>query len=182
MNQSATSEAAPQPVSAQSEAPRANNAQGNKGSPYKTIAWAVILLGFGVFMLLDPTMMEGAVAEGRRRGLLNLLIMIWGVPGSIGCIALGGFLAYRAYSSLKGGSSVSSTNVASATPPKLALAKPSLPAKRTSEFASKVAPSKRELEARAAKRRAQRAKTQGGLKQQPVSAESEVEEQIAQPV
>lgn len=34
------------------------------------------------------------------------------------------------------------------------------------EFAGKVAPSRRELEARATKRRAQKAKTQGGIKQQ----------------
>jgi hypothetical protein len=50
-------------------------------------------------------------------------------------------------------------------------------------FADKVAPSKRELEAQAVKRRAQRAKMQGGLKPQPtLHAESEVEEQVVQPV
>jgi hypothetical protein len=52
-------------------------------------------------------------------------------------------------------------------------------------FEGKVAPSKRELEAQSAKRKAHRAKTQGGLKQQPapaLEAESEAEERVAQPV
>jgi hypothetical protein len=44
------------------------------------------------------------------------------------------------------------------------------------EFAGKVAPSKRELEAQATKRRAQRAKMQGGLKPQPAPVEAEAEE------
>lgn len=48
-------------------------------------------------------------------------------------------------------------------------------------YAGKVAPSKRELEAQAAKRRAQRAKTQGGLKPQPApvtETENELEEAV----
>jgi hypothetical protein len=49
------------------------------------------------------------------------------------------------------------------------------------EFQGKVAPSKRELEAQSAKRKAQRARVQGGLKQHVLEPENETEEQIAQP-
>lgn len=53
------------------------------------------------------------------------------------------------------------------------------------EFEGKVAPSRRELETRAAKRRAQKAKMSGGIKPQPVPApevkNEETEEQL-QPV
>jgi hypothetical protein len=52
--------------------------------------------------------------------------------------------------------------------------------KGSKEFAGKVAPSKRELEARAAKRRAQKAKMQG-IKQQPTPVESEETEKQLQP-
>jgi hypothetical protein len=50
-------------------------------------------------------------------------------------------------------------------------------------FADKVAPSRRELEERAAKRRAQKSRVQGGLKPQPAPVAQELgdEEETLQP-
>jgi hypothetical protein len=141
--------------------------QENKSNLYRTIAIAVALLGFGIFMLLDPHMMDGATAQGRNALFKSLLIMIWGIPGGIGFIVVGAFLGYRAFTSIKGASSTSSNITPSvatssvATPsitnsaaPKLAFSKPNFSPKRNSSFSAKVAPSKRELEVSAAKRKA----------------------------
>lgn len=140
MNQELPSQSAtPQPAEAQQATP-----QETKSGLYKTIAWAVILIGLGGFMLLDPHMMDGATAEGRNALYKSILIMIWGIPGGIGAIGLGGFLGYRAFMISKSGSSKSGTS------PTVSKA---VPAKRTSSFSDKVAPSKRELEAKAANRK-----------------------------
>jgi hypothetical protein len=132
----------------------------NKSNLYKTIAWAVILLGFGIFMLLDPHMMDGATAGGRNTLYKSILIIIWGIPGGIGFIVVGAFLGYRAFTSIKGASSKSSTatpadaapSVAKPHSPKLAFSKAAFSTKSTKGFSDKVAPSRRELEARADKR------------------------------
>lgn len=134
----------------------------NKSSLYRTIAIAVALLGFGIFMLLDPNMMDGATAEGRNTLFKSLLIMLWGIPGGIGFIVVGAFLGYRAFTSIKGTSHVSRTatpsvaapSVVKAASPKFAFSKAAFAAKRNKGFSDKVAPSRRELEARAAKRNA----------------------------
>lgn len=138
----------------------------NKSNLYRTIAVAVALLGFGIFMLLNPNMMDGAVAEGRRAFYKSILIMIWGIPGGIGFIVVGAFLGYRAFTGIRGASSVNSTvtpsvtapSVAKAASPKFAFSKATFAAKGNKGFSDKVAPSKRELEDRATKRKAQREK------------------------
>jgi hypothetical protein len=132
----------------------------NKSNLYRTIAIAVALLGLGIFMLLDPHMMDGATAEGRNTLYKSILIMIWGIPAGVACIGLGGFLGYRAFSSIKGAGFTSSTATPSdaalpVTKPassKLAFSKAAFSAKGNKGFSDKVAPSRRELEARAAKR------------------------------
>jgi hypothetical protein len=132
----------------------------NKSSLYRTIAIAVALLGFGIFMLLDPHMMDGASAEGRNALFKSLLIMMWGIPAGISFIVVGAFLGYRAFTNIKGASSKNSTATPpDATPaitkpaaPKLAFSKAAFSTKSTKGFSDKVAPSRRELEARAAKR------------------------------
>jgi hypothetical protein len=149
-------ETAPQPVVAQ-VAPNPEN----KSNLYKNIAWAVILLGFGIFMLLDPHMMDGATAEGRNTLYKSILIMVWSIPGGIGFILVGAFLGYRAFTSIKGANHVSSKAtplVAKAASPKFAFSKAAFTAKGNKGFSEKVAPSKRELEDRATKRKAQREK------------------------
>jgi hypothetical protein len=160
-------ETTPQPVVA-GVAPNPEN----KSNLYKNIAWAVILLGFGIFMLLDPHMMDGATAEGRNTLFKSILIMIWSIPGGIGFIVVGAFLGYRAFTSIKSANHVSSTATPSvATPsvaapaipksasPKFAFSKAAFSTKGNKGFSDKVAPSRRELEDRATKRKAQREKT-----------------------
>lgn len=55
------------------------------------IVWALIFTGLGLWMIFDPNMMEGQVASGRRAGMKQLLINIWGIPVGIISLLLGGF-------------------------------------------------------------------------------------------
>jgi hypothetical protein len=150
-------EAAPQASQPVTATPDPEEAKEAKSTLYATIAWAVILIGFGGFMLMAPDLMDGATAEGRRAFLKSIVIMVWGIPGGIASIALGGFLGYRAYTQIRGNTPSAAPALAVASKPAAKLSF-SLKGDSSKAFADKVAPSKRELEAIAAKRRAQKAK------------------------
>jgi hypothetical protein len=137
----------------------------NKSNTYRTIAFAVIFIGFGIFMLLDPHMMDNATsATGRNALIKNLLIMVWGIPGGIAAIVVGSFFGYRAFTQLRSSAAPATLTPAIATAAPAIASKPasklsfSLKGDSSKAFADKVAPSKRELEAQSAKRRAQRSK------------------------
>ena len=63
----------------------------------RNIVLMVILIGFGIFMLVAPDAAAGQEASGRRALMKQILILIWGIPGGIVLIALGGFLGYRTF-------------------------------------------------------------------------------------
>jgi hypothetical protein len=65
----------------------------------KNIAIAVILIGFGIFMIIAPDIAAGATATGRRSGLKSLIVAVWGIPGGIGALLIGGFIGFRAIKS-----------------------------------------------------------------------------------
>ncbi|MEM7738626.1 MAG: hypothetical protein AAF267_22880 [Deinococcota bacterium] len=68
----------------------------NNSNLYRSIAFAVIFFAFGLLMIFAPDLMDGAVASGRRSGIRQLLILVWGIPGGIVLLLLGGFSVYSA--------------------------------------------------------------------------------------
>lgn len=55
------------------------------------VVWALIFTGLGLWMIFNPNMMDGQIASGRRAGLKQLLITIWGIPTGVISLLLGGF-------------------------------------------------------------------------------------------
>lgn len=55
------------------------------------IIWALVFTGLGLWMIFDPNMMDGQIASGRRAGLKQLLINVWGIPAGVISLLLGGF-------------------------------------------------------------------------------------------
>lgn len=53
------------------------------------------MIGLGVWMFVDPTLQDGAVAEGRKKLYKQITIWVWGYPGGVAFILLGSFLLYR---------------------------------------------------------------------------------------
>ena len=69
---------------------------------YRVILGSVLLVTFGILMLMAPDVLVGAEAAGRRTGLKELLIAVWGVPGGTVCLFAGGVLAYVSFSHARG--------------------------------------------------------------------------------
>jgi hypothetical protein len=131
-----------------------------KGNNYKMIAFSVVFIAFGIFMLLAPDLMNGATAEGRNALYKTILIMIWGIPGGIAAIVIGGFFGYRVYASSRNSTPGTAPVLAGKASSSKAGLNFSLKGSNPSKaFSDKVAPSKRELEAKSAKRKELRAKS-----------------------
>lgn len=63
----------------------------------KVQIWILIiaLIVFGIWMIVDPNTMDGTVKmTGRRFWLKSIVKFIWGVPGGILLVALGGLSAF----------------------------------------------------------------------------------------
>jgi hypothetical protein len=71
---------------------------GDKKTGKGLCGFAIVLVGLGTWMLVDPDMMEGAEPGARRAAVKQLLVWIWGVPGGVVLLVLGvlsGVMALR---------------------------------------------------------------------------------------
>ena len=56
--------------------------------------WALLVFGIGVAMIVNPELMEGASASGRNFIVKKLFIWVWGIPGGIVLLVIGGIYTY----------------------------------------------------------------------------------------
>ena len=66
-------------------------------SKLSQVLTALFPLGFGIWMLVKPHMMDGYEAHGRRVIFKKLLAWIWGYPGGIVLTLLGALLLWSAF-------------------------------------------------------------------------------------
>lgn len=64
----------------------------------KGVIGGLVLIAFGIAMILNPDLMDGAEASGRRTLIKSILIFIWSLPAGIIVTILGGFIIYGAAS------------------------------------------------------------------------------------
>jgi hypothetical protein len=114
-----------------------------QGNRLKTIVIAVMMIGFEIFMIISPGAADGATVSGRNSAIKSLIIAIWGIPGGIGLLLVGGLLGF--FSLKKPAVPIDSPELALetaqlATPAARPVARPK--SRMSKEFAAKVAPRK----------------------------------------
>lgn len=64
----------------------------NKNNLYKNIVLSVAMVAFGIFILVDPNLMDDVDATGRNALLKQVLVLIWGIPGGLVLLIVGGLI------------------------------------------------------------------------------------------
>lgn len=60
----------------------------------KGVLAALVIAAFGIGMIANPDLMDGAEASGRRSIIKQVLIWIWSMPAGIILTILGAFIGY----------------------------------------------------------------------------------------
>lgn len=62
----------------------------------KKIIWGLVFIGFGIWMICDPTMMDGASSSnGNKAAYKMILALVWGRTFGFIAIPIGLYLAFK---------------------------------------------------------------------------------------
>ncbi len=111
-----------------------------QGARLKNIVIAVMMIGIGIFMIISPDIADGATVSGRNSAIKSLIIAIWGIPGGIGLLLVGGLLGFF---SLKKPAVTESPELASETAQVGIAARPVAKSRMSKELAAQAAPRKK---------------------------------------
>lgn len=67
----------------------------------KKILIGLILIGFGIWMFIDPDMMDGeSINNARKAFYKTILLYVWGIPGGILGVLVGLVLVFKGASQM----------------------------------------------------------------------------------